>query len=112
MDSIANFAISNVFTAPSPATSGTSLVVTAGEGVLFPSIQPFDAVIWPAGVQPTVLNAEIVRVILIATDTFTIVRTMYGTSARTVISGDQIAQPQTGDLLYEIENLTIMGAYL
>ena len=37
MDALKNFAISLVATAPSPATSGTSLVVTAGQGSYFPA---------------------------------------------------------------------------
>jgi hypothetical protein len=89
-DAHKNFAYSAVATAPSPATSGTSLVVTAGAGALFPT-PPFNATIWPAGGQPLSTNAEIVRVTAISTDTFTITRAQESSSARTVIVGDQIA---------------------
>lgn len=90
MDAWANFPYSTVATAPSPATSGTSLVVQAGHGARFPTA-PFNAVIWPAGNRPTVDNAEIVRVTNVSTDTLTIDREEEGTTARTVIVGDQIA---------------------
>jgi len=58
-----NFAYSTVATAPSPASSGTSLVVQAGDGAKFPTV-PFNATVWPAGLQPLTTNAEIVRVTL------------------------------------------------
>ena len=90
MDALKNFAYSLVATAPSPATSGTSLVVTAGQGSYFPTT-PFDATIWPSGSQPTNTNAEIVRVTNVSTDTFTITRAQYGTSAQSIAVGYQIA---------------------
>jgi len=98
MDALKNFAYSLVATAPSPATSGTSLVVTAGQGSYFPAT-PFDATIWPAGVQPTNLNAEIVRVTAVSTDTFTITRAQYGTTAQSITAGYQIAQAVDANLL-------------
>lgn len=97
-DALKNFAYSLVATAPSPATTGTSLVVTAGQGSLFPTA-PFDAVIWPAGSNPLSTNAEVVRVTAISTDTLTIVRQAEGTSARTVVVGDQIAANITASFL-------------
>ncbi len=97
-----NFAYSTIATAPSPAASGTSLVVAAGQGALFP-VTPFNATIWPTGVQPTSSNAEIVRVTNISTDTFTITRTQEGTNARTVVVGDQIAATITAQTLTDVE---------
>lgn len=85
-----NFAYSLVATAPSPATSGTSLVVTGGQGALFPTV-PFQATIWPANLKPLTTNAEIVTVTGVSTDTLTIVRAQEGATARSVIIGDQIA---------------------
>jgi hypothetical protein len=90
MDAYKNFSVSAVATAPSPATSGTSLVVTAGHGTRFPAT-PFNATVWPAGTIPDPSNAEIVRVTTIATDTFTITRTQESSSARTIVVGDYIA---------------------
>jgi len=97
-----NFAYSVVATAPSPAASGTSLVVSAGDGAKFPT-PPFNAVVWPTGVQPTTANAEIVRVTAVATDTFTITRTQEGTAARTILVNDQIALNVTKKTLTDIE---------
>ena len=97
-----NFAYGTVATAPSPATSGTSLVVTAGQGALFPT-PPFNATVWPTAVQPLSTNAEIIRVTGIATDTLTIVRAQEGSSARTVVIGDQIAATITNKSLTDIE---------
>lgn len=102
-DAHANFAVSAVATAPSPATSGTSLVVTAGHGVRFPAV-PFNATICPAATQPDPSNAEIVRVTAIATDTLTIVRAQGGTSARTVVATDQIFAGITAKTLTDIES--------
>ena|SRR3990167_1189532 len=101
-DAHANFAVSLVATAPTPAASGTSLVVTAGEGTRFPAVS-FNATVWPAGAQPTPANAEIVRVSNIATDTFTIARAQESTSARTIVVGDQIAATITAKTLTDAE---------
>ncbi len=102
-DAYKNFAYSTVATAPSPATTGTSLVVAAGEGTLFPAV-PFNATIWPIGTQPTPANAEIVRVTNISTDTFTITREQESTTARTVIVGDQIAASVTAKTFTDVED--------
>ncbi len=101
-DAHKNFSYSTIATAPSPATSGTSLVVQSGDGAIFPVV-PFNATIWPTGVQPTTANAEIVRVTAISTDTFTITRTQESTSARTVVVGDQIAATITARTITEVE---------
>jgi len=85
-----NFTITTVATAPSPATSGTSLVVAAGTGSLFALNEP--AIIFPVNDQPLVANAEIVMVTNVSTDTLTITRTQESTSARTIVAGDIIIQ--------------------
>lgn len=103
MDAHKNFAYSTVASAPSPASSGTSLVVAAGQGALFPT-PPFNASVWPVGTQPLTTNAEIVRVTGIATDTLTIVRAQESTAARTVVVGDQIAATITAKTLTDVEN--------
>src|SRR3990167_2218463 len=103
-DAHKNFAYSTVLTAPSPADSGTSLVVQSGDGTKFPTV-PFNATIWPVSAQPTTANAEIVRVTNIATDTFTITRTQESTSARTVVVGDQIAATITALTLTDVEGV-------
>jgi hypothetical protein len=101
-DAHKNFAFSTVASAPSPATSGTSLVVATGDGTKFPAA-PFNATIWPANTQPTAANAEIVRVTNVSTDTLTITRTQESTSARTVVVGDQIAATVTAKTLTDVE---------
>jgi hypothetical protein len=102
LDNHVNLAVSTVATAPSPATSGTSLVVAAAEGARFPAV-PFNATVWPAGAAPTPANAEIVRVTARATDTLTIARAQEGTAARTVVAGDQLAATVTAKTLTDIE---------
>ncbi len=106
VDAHANFAISHVATAPSPATSGTSLVVTTGEGALFPAAS-FNAVVWPAAALASSTNAEIVRVTVVATDTFTITRAQESTSARTIVVGDQIMCGITKKTLTDIETIDV-----
>lgn len=108
-DAHANFAYSLVATAPSPATSGTSLVVTAGQGTRFPAV-PFNATIWPVNTIPTPANAEIVRVTARSTDTLTITRAQESTTARTVVVGDQIAATITAKTFTDIENSTVLSS--
>lgn len=93
MANVKNFTYSTVAVAPSPATSGTSLTVSSGDGALFVSGRP--AVIYPSGEAPLTTNAEIVTVSAVVGDVLTIVREQESTSARTVIVGDQIAQVLT-----------------
>jgi len=102
-DAHANFAYSTVATAPSPAPSGTSLVVASGDGAKFPTV-PFNATVWPAGVQPLTSNAEIVRVTAKSTDTLTILRSQEGSSARSIGVGDQIAATITAKTLTDVES--------
>lgn len=90
---------STVATAPSPATSGTSLDVASGDGPAFGQT-PLNAVVWPSGVLETFripATAEIVRVTGISGDTLTIERAAEGTSARSIVVGDQIAITQKLD---------------
>jgi hypothetical protein len=96
-----NFAVSTVLTPPSPATSGTSVVLAAAGGALMPAV-PFNAVVWPAGAQPLATNAEVVRVTAVATDTVTVVRAQEGSAARTVVAGDQFAAAITARTLDEL----------
>ncbi len=86
----ANLATSLVVTPPSPSTSGTSLVVTTGEGSRFPTV-PFWATIWPPAEFPTTANSEVVRVTGRSSDTLTIVRAQGGTAAKGVTAGYRIA---------------------
>lgn len=99
-----NFAISTLASPPS-GTGGTSLTVGSGHGALFPTV-PFNVTVWPAGVQPTSSNAEIMRVTNKATDVFTVTRAQEGTSARTFSANDQIAATITARVLEDAESAT------
>lgn len=90
-NALKDFAYSTVLTAPSPATTGTSLVVASGEGFDFPVVATdgeFDVTIWPANSQPRASNAERTHVTARSVDTFTLVR---GVPPRGIGVGDQIA---------------------
>lgn len=102
-DALANLAIATIATAPSPATSGGSLILTAGEGARFPT-PPFNAIIWPSSGLADPTNSEIVRVTAVATDTLSITRTQEGSSARTVVVGDYIAATITSKTLADVQN--------
>lgn len=58
MANIADYAIGQVLTAPSPATSGTSLVLNAGEGALMPASVPYNVTASPLNLIPTKSNVE------------------------------------------------------
>jgi len=92
--------------------SGTTISVGSGDGSLFPTV-PFNATIWPTGVQPTSNNAEIVRVTAIATDTFTITRQQEGTAIRNILYTDQIAAAITAKTIVDAESpLTSWSPYV
>lgn len=101
-DAHKNFAITTVVTAPSPATSGTTLVVTSGEGARFPTT-PFNATVWPAGQIPTPGTAEVVRVTSRTSDTLTITRAQESSTARSIITGDYIAATISTKTITDLE---------
>jgi hypothetical protein len=78
-----DFATALIVTAPSPDTSGTSLVIETGKGVRMPAV-PFKATASPVGQLPTLDNAEKVIVTNITGDTLTIVRAQGGTTAQAI----------------------------
>ena len=96
-DTHANNVWSAVATAPSPATSGLSLIVTAGRGALFPAV-PFNCTVTGSAGNP-----EYVRVTAISTDTLTFIRAQEGSAARTIVVGDTIAVTVTAKTLTDIE---------
>lgn len=92
MDAFKNFAYSTVATAPTPATSGLSLTLAAGEGARFPTAN-FTIAVWAVGAQPLSSNAEIIRVDSRSGDVLTLKkRAAESTVARTVIVGDQVSE--------------------
>jgi hypothetical protein len=60
-DEHANLSTSTIQIPPSPADSGTTLTVNAGDGATMPSSDPFNCTVWSAGQQATRFNSEIVR---------------------------------------------------
>lgn len=86
-----NLAQAIVLTAPSPATSGTSVVVRSGEGAYFDSTPPFLATAAPPDQLANPGYAEIVLVTAISTDTLTIVRAKRSTTAKSIAAGWVIA---------------------
>jgi hypothetical protein len=103
IDARTNFAYGTVLTAPSPATSGTTMTLSSGAGALMPAV-PFNLTIWPTGANPLASTAEIVRVTTLVGDAITVmVRAQEGTSARTIIVGDQVAQTITKKIIDDIE---------
>lgn len=85
-----DFATSVVATAPSPADSGTSLVVTTGHGARFPAA-PFYVTVHPPSEMPTLDNAEKLLVSAKSDDTFTITRSQGDTTAKTIESGWRVS---------------------
>lgn len=111
-----NFAYTTVATAPSPASSGTTLVVASGEGARFPNTSggTYVCVIKAAGVPATPDNAEVVLVTSHdpANDNFTITRTQESSDARTVVVGDEFYLSPTDGVWDQIDVLTTKGDLL
>lgn len=84
-----NLATGLVLTAPSPATSGTSLVLQSGEGARFSTSGYITA--HPADEIPDVSNAEMCSFTR-STDTLTIVRAQLGTTAKSIAVGWRITE--------------------
>jgi len=101
-DAHANLALATVAVAPSPALSGTSLIIASGFASLFPAT-PFNATIFPATAAPTAANAEIVRVTNITGDIFTITRAQEGTTAKAIAAGYKIGNTVTAKCFTDIE---------
>jgi hypothetical protein len=105
-----DFATSLVVTAPSPATTGTSLVVTSSEGSRYPAT-PFFAVAHPANELPTLDNAEKVQVTNVTSDTFTIVRAEGDTTAKSIAVGWRISNAVFNEDFTELQHVLAEGAF-
>jgi microcystin-dependent protein len=90
MGNLKDFATSTVLTPPSPADSGTTIVVQSGHGTRFPAV-PFMATIHPASELPTLDNAEKVEVTARTTDTLTVLRAQGSTTAKSIEAGWRIS---------------------
>ena len=95
---------------PGPPTTGLSLTVTTGEGSLFPDpalVGPYTCVICAPGVQPTLANAEEVRVTAKAGDVFTLgARAQGPTAARAVVAGDRFYLGAIAKYMLDLQALT------
>ncbi len=85
-----DYATSTVLTAPSPADSGTSIVVQSGHGARFPAA-PFYVTVHPPSEFPTLDNAEKLLVSSKSTDTFTIARGEADTDPKMIEAGWRIS---------------------
>jgi len=90
MGNLKDYATALVATAPSPATSGTDLVVTSTHGARYPAT-PFYATAHPVDQLPTLDNSEKIEVTNITTDTLTIVRGQGDTTAKSIAVGWRIS---------------------
>lgn len=86
---IENLALGYVKTAPSPATTGTSLTLETNEGSRFPTTTTasFYVTLMPADEHPNSDNSEVVEVTDRTGDVLTIVREQRGTTAQNVSVG-------------------------
>lgn len=109
-DPITNLAVSAVVTAPSPATSGTTIVITTGHGSRFPDPSTdgaFNLIVSPASGMPDPSNTEIVRCTARSGDTLTVTRAQEGTTARTIVAGDYVKLGVTKKTITDIQGYTI-----
>lgn len=91
------------------STSGTTIIVTTGEGVKFTVNQ--NITVCPAGTLPTLHNgtftggnAEVMRITGISTDTLTVTRAQEGTTALSNIAiGFQVANTETPKVFTDLE---------
>lgn len=84
-----DFATGIVVTPPSPADSGTTLVLQTGEGARMPAT-PFFATAHPPTQFPTLDNAEKIEVTDVTSDTITFTRAEGDTSAQDIEAGWRI----------------------
>lgn len=86
MANLKDYATGIVLTAPSPMSSGTSLVLQSGQGTRFPAV-PFYVTAHPPMEMPTIDNAEKIKVTAVSTDTLTIERAQGDTTAKNIDVG-------------------------
>lgn len=101
MGNLKDYATGLVATAPSPATSGTSLVLESGQGDRFPET-PFYVTAHPDDEFPDVSNAEKLLVTDVTDDTLTITRAQGETVAQSIAVGWRVSNALFFD---DIDNL-------
>lgn len=108
-DAHTNLASGLVSVAPSSPTAGTSVTIIKDSGATLPAT-PFNATVAPVATLPTAAVAEIWRVTNVVGNVWTIVRAQEGTTARTVLVGDQVFVGVTAKTLTDIETaITALG---
>ena len=104
-DPVSNFGYGTVSVPPSPALSGLTLTLQAGEGALFPDAAvdgDFNVTAYPPDTGPLLSNAEILRVSDNASDVLTFARGQEGTAAKAIAAGWQIAFAPTAKTMQDI----------
>lgn len=110
MSAHTDLSIVPVGTAPSPADSGTTVVVTDANAALLPDVYPWWGVFKPAGAVPTRANCEQVKVTAGSSSggntTYTIERAKGNpvTTARSVLVGDDFYEGVAAQDIIDIEN--------
>lgn len=105
MDPTRNFAEGVILTAPSPALSGTTVILQSGHGAYFPdplTEGEFNVSVWPSSEAPGRTNTEIVRVTAKSGDTLTIAREQEGTTAKSIQSGYKFGNTSTSKMFSDI----------
>lgn len=100
MANIKDFAVGIVQTAPSPATSGTTLTLRPGEGSTMPT-PPFYGTATPPGQITSLSTSEKLLVTNVSGDTLTIVRGQSPTSAKAISQGWIFANAMYVDDVYK-----------
>lgn len=107
LDPVANLLSSTVLTAPSPATTGTSLQVQTVDADNFPdpaTYGEYNLVLNPAGYDASRTNAEIVRVTAkTGGGVLTITRAQEGTTAKTVEVGWEVSMNMTAKMFEDVD---------
>ena len=107
-DDVANFGYGVIQTPPSPATTGQTFTLTAGQGNNFLTpVNGYNLLIWPGpSTIPTKQNAEIVRLGLggKSGDTFTVTRQQESTLARSIVQGDYVMHIPSGKMFTDLIN--------
>lgn len=101
-----NFAYTTVATAPSPAASGTTMTVAHPGRFPDPGVDgAFNVTVVPADATLAEIASdhEIVRVTALAAGVWTIARAQEGTSARSIIAGDQVVMSVTDKVLDDLD---------
>lgn len=109
-----NFGFGTVTVAPSTPTSGTTFSMSNADAALFPnpSSGAYNLTVWRSNARPDSATAEIVRVTAkgsansggAGNTQFTITRQQEGSSARSILVGDFVANSITGKWWSDVEN--------